>query len=97
MTLREGEPGPEASAASPSCCSAGRAVSVTGIALAVIGLAATTLSTAAEFGGSSLDLGLGPGGMERIADYPGSLWILMIGIIAVLSARAGHHAAPSSR
>jgi len=24
--------------------------------------------------------------MERVADYPGSLWLLMIGIIAVMSA-----------
>jgi len=43
--------------------------------------------------------GIGVGGMERLADYPGALWILMIGIIAVLSAgaRAGHHAATRSR
>jgi hypothetical membrane protein len=77
-----------------------RAVGVTGIVLAVVGLAATALSTAAEFASSSsLDLGLRAGGMERVADYPGSLWILMIGIIAVLSAgtRAGHHAATRSR
>jgi hypothetical membrane protein len=77
-----------------------RAVSVTGIVLAVVGLAATALSTVAEFASnSSLDLGLRAGGMERLADYPGALWILMIGIIAVLSvgAHAGHHAAPRSR
>ena len=47
------------------------AVSVTGIVLAVIGLAGTVLSTSAEFAGSSLYLGLGAGGMERVADYPG--------------------------
>jgi hypothetical protein len=66
----------------------------------VVGLAATVLSTAAEFASrSSLDLGLRAGGMERVADYPGALWILLIGLIAVLSAasRAGHHAAPRSR
>jgi hypothetical membrane protein len=77
-----------------------RAVSLTGMVLAVIGLAATALSTAAEFAtDSSLDLGLRAGGMERLADYPGALWILMIGIIAVLSAgaHAGHHAALRSR
>jgi hypothetical membrane protein len=79
---------------------ASRAVSVAGVALAVVGLAATVLSTAAEFASSSsLDLGLRAGGMERVADYPGALWILMIGIIAVLSAgaRASHQAAPRSR
>jgi hypothetical protein len=62
------------------------AVSVTGIVLAVIGLAGTVLSPSAEFAGSSLYLGLGAGGMERVADYSGSLWLLMMGIIAVLSA-----------
>jgi hypothetical membrane protein len=79
---------------------ASRTVSGAGITLAVVGLAATALSTAAEFASSSsLDLGLRAGGMERLADYPGALWILMIGIIAVLSAgsRAGHHDAPRSR
>jgi len=77
-----------------------RAVSFVGIVLAVVGLVATVLSTAAEFASSSsLDLGLRAGGMERVADYPGGLWILMIGLIAALSAgaRAGHHAAPRSR
>ncbi len=69
-----------------------RAVSVTGIVLAVIGLAGTALSTTAEFAGSALYLGLGAGGMERVADYPGNLWILIIGIIAALSAMA--HSAP---
>jgi len=58
------------------------------------------LSTAVEFASSSsLDLGLRAGGMERVADYPGALWILMVGIIAVLSVgdRVGHHAAARSR
>jgi hypothetical membrane protein len=76
-----------------------RAVGIAGIVLAVIGLAATALSTAAEFAGSSLYLGLGPGGMERIADYPGSLWLLMTGIIAVLSLNTrtpGTHRSPLS-
>jgi hypothetical protein len=75
-----------------------RAVSVTGTVLAVIGLAGTALYTTAEFAGSSLYLGLGAGGMERVADYPGSLWLLMIGIIAVLSAttRRGRRAAGAS-
>jgi hypothetical membrane protein len=79
---------------------ASRPVSVLDILLAVVGRAGTVLSTAAEFASSpSLDLGLRPGGMERVADYPGALWILMIGIIAVLSvgARAGPHASTRSR
>jgi hypothetical membrane protein len=63
-----------------------RTVSIAGILLAILGLAGTVLSTAGQFGGSSLYLGLGVGGMERVSDYPASLWVLMIGIIAVLSA-----------
>jgi len=38
---------------------------------------------------SFIAAGLSPenkNGMERISDYPASLWVLMIGIIAVLSA-----------
>jgi hypothetical membrane protein len=74
---------------------AGRAVSIAGIVLAALGLAGTALSTAGQFAGSALYLGLGAGGMERVADYPGSLWVLMIGILAVLTAatRGEHHAA----
>ena len=76
-----------------------RAVSVAGVVLAVIGLAATALSTAAGFAGTSLYLGLGAGGMERIAGYPASLWLLMTGIMAVLSLNArtpGTHRSPLS-
>jgi hypothetical membrane protein len=63
-----------------------RSIASTGIVLAIAGLAGTLLSTAGQFGSSSLYLGLGVGGMERVSDYPASLWVLMIGIIAVLSA-----------
>jgi hypothetical membrane protein len=72
-----------------------RAVSIAGIILGAVGLAGTALSTAGQFGGSALYLGLGAGGMERVADYPGSLWVLMIGILAVATAtaRGEHHAA----
>lgn len=63
-----------------------RTVSMTGIVLAILGLVGTALSTAGQFGSSALYLGLGVGGMERVSDYPASLWVLMIGIIAVLSA-----------
>lgn len=62
-----------------------RALSWVGIALAVVGLVGTLLSTAAQLAGPRLDLGLGVGGMERISDYPGSLWVLLIGIVAMTS------------
>ena len=32
--------------------------------------------------------GLGVGGAEQLASYPGSLWTLMIGIIAMLNSRS---------
>ena len=62
-------------------------VGIIGIVVAVAGLASSVLSTGGEFAGSSLYLGLGVGGAERLASYPGSLWMLMIGIIAMFSAR----------
>lgn len=43
----------------------------------------SVLSAAAQYAGSSAYLGLGVGGSERLASYPGNLWILMIGIIAM--------------
>jgi hypothetical membrane protein len=65
-----------------------RTLSAVSIALGVVGLVGTVLSTAAQFVGPELDLGLGVGGMERVSDYPGSLWVLLIGIVALSS--AGH-------
>ncbi len=54
-------------------------------ALAVVGLAGTFLSTAGEYGGHALLLGLGVGGTERIGAYPGNLWMLLAGLLAVIS------------
>jgi hypothetical protein len=63
-------------------------IAVTGIVVAVVGLAGAVLSTGGEVAGSSLSyLGLGVGGAERLASYPGSLWMLLIGIIAMLFTR----------
>jgi hypothetical membrane protein len=64
-----------------------RALSTIGMVVAVVGLAGSVLSTGGEFAGSSLYLGLGVGGAERLASYPGSLWMLLIGSIAMVSAR----------
>lgn len=63
-----------------------RALSTIGIVVAVVGLVGSFLSTAGQYAGSSLYLGLGVGGAERLASYPGSLWMLMIGITAIFSA-----------
>ena len=62
-------------------------ISVIGIVVAVVGLVGSVLSTGGEVAGSSAYLGLGVGGAERLASYPGSLWMLMIGVTAVFSIR----------
>jgi hypothetical membrane protein len=73
-----------------------RALSTIGIVVAVVGLAGSLLSTAGQYAGSSLYLGLGVGGAERLASYPGSLWMLLIGIIAMFSARTWQNFRPGA-
>jgi hypothetical membrane protein len=73
-----------------------RTLSTIGIVIAVVGLAGSVLSTGGEFAGSSLYLGLGVGGAERLASYPGSLWMLLIGIIAMFSARTWQNFRPGA-
>jgi hypothetical membrane protein len=53
-----------------------------GIVLAALGLVGTFLSGAGQFS-SALYLGLGVGGSERLAGYPGNLWMLIIGVLAL--------------
>lgn len=62
-----------------------RDLAAVSMALAVIGLIGTILSSAGQFGSDSLYLGLGVGGMERVSDYPMSLWTLLMGCIVVAS------------
>jgi hypothetical membrane protein len=64
-----------------------RAIGVIGTVIGVVGLIGSGLTTGAEFGGSSASLGLGVGGAERLGSYPSSLWMLMIGLIAVFGVR----------
>lgn len=45
------------------------------------------LSAAGQYAGSAAYLGLGVGGSERLVSYPGSLWMLMIGIVAMFLTR----------
>jgi hypothetical membrane protein len=73
-----------------------RALSTIGIVVAVVGLAGSLLSTAGQYAGQSLYLGLGVGGAERLASYPGSLWMLLIGIIAMFSARTWQNFRPGA-
>jgi hypothetical membrane protein len=60
----------------------------TGLIIAIVSLVASFLWAAAQSGRSALYLGLGAGGMERLADYPTDIWLVLIGVIAVLSASA---------
>ena len=73
-----------------------RALSTIGIVVAVVGLAGSVLSTAGEFAGSPLYLGLGVGGAERLASYPGSLWMLGIGVVAMFSTRTWQNFRPAA-
>ncbi len=50
-----------------------RTIAILGVVLAVVGLVGTVLSTAGQYAGSGLYLGLGVGGTERLAGYPGNL------------------------
>ena len=70
------------------------AVSVVGTVLAIIGLAGSALSIAAQFGTTALYFGLGVGGMERVATYPGSAWALIVGIAAIVAAMNASNAPP---
>jgi len=60
-----------------------RSLKVFGLVTAVTGIAGAGLSTAARHAGTALYLGLGSGGMERVAGYPGNLWMLVAGILVI--------------
>ena len=66
-----------------------------GLVAGVLGLVGTTLSVAAQIGGSRFLLGLGTGGMERLAAYPGNAWIVAVGITAIVGTR--HDSAHGTR
>ncbi|HEY2205167.1 MAG TPA: DUF998 domain-containing protein [Pseudonocardia sp.] len=53
-----------------------------GVALGVLGLTATVLTGVAQHVDSEFYLGLGVGGLERAAEYPATLWILLAGLAA---------------
>jgi hypothetical membrane protein len=57
-----------------------------GVVLALLGLTGTALSTAGQFS-APLYLGFGVGGSERLAGYPGNLWMLIIGVLALITRR----------
>jgi hypothetical protein len=65
--------------------SAHRWLGILGIGLAVLGLAGTLLGIAGEAAGPAFFLGLGVGGVERVAEYPGTLWRMVFGAAAALA------------
>lgn len=60
------------------------ALSIAGIVLAVMGLVGTVLSTLGEYVGPALYLGIGVGGMERLAACPAPVWLLAAGVVTVV-------------
>jgi hypothetical membrane protein len=63
-----------------------RGLALTGVVLGVVGLVGSLLSVAGQYAGPGLYLGLGAGGAERLGGYPGNLWMVVIGMAAVLGA-----------
>jgi hypothetical membrane protein len=63
-----------------------RGLAIFGLVVGSVGLAGAILSTAAQTAGSALDLGLGNGGMERLAGYPGNAWMTVVGLAVVSAA-----------
>lgn len=59
----------------------------TGIVLACLGLVGTVLSIAGQYSGTRAYLGLGAGGTERLASYPGSLWMLVVAVVVLAASR----------
>ena len=57
-----------------------------GLGAFLSGIVGTTLSIAAQFAGLSSLLGLGAGGMERLAAYPADLWLVAAGLSAIAEA-----------
>jgi TM2 domain-containing membrane protein YozV len=55
------------------------------ILIGVVGIVGAILSTASQTT-SALNLGLGNGGMERVAGYPGNIWMVVVGIAVLYAA-----------
>lgn len=63
-----------------------RMLAATGILVFAVLLVALSITIAAQLGRPDLLLGLGVGGMQRLAGYPANLWLLMAGIVAPTNA-----------
>jgi hypothetical membrane protein len=57
-----------------------------GYVLAGVGLSGTILGTIGEYAGPVLYLGLGGGGMQRVASYPSLIWLIVCGVTVAVRA-----------
>ncbi len=74
-----------------------RWLGLAGMVLGLLGLVGTVLSTVGEYAGPALYLGLGPGGMDRVAAYPAILWLIAAGTAtAVRAVRADRETSGSA-
>jgi hypothetical membrane protein len=64
-----------------------RWLGVCGLVLAVLSLIGSVLSIAGEYAGPVLYFGLGVGGTERLAGYPGNLWMIVVAVALVVNVR----------
>ncbi len=64
-----------------------RTLAVTGLVISIVSLVASVLWSAAQGAGSALNLGLGTGGMERLASYPSNVWFVVVGLFAIMVTR----------
>ncbi|MDY7558926.1 DUF998 domain-containing protein [Cryobacterium sp. 10C3] len=65
-----------------------RVLAITGLIASLVGIAGGGFFATAQYIGPSATLGLGLGGIERVAGYPANLWILLIGILTIRAALA---------
>ena len=64
-----------------------RALWVFGLVVAAAGLVGSVLTSAAQYAGNGANLGLGNGGMERVAAYPGNVWLVVVGVVVIATGR----------
>ena len=60
-----------------------KTLALVGFGAFLLGVVGTTLSVAAQLAGPDLLLGLGAGGMERLAGYPADMWLVAAGLSAI--------------
>ena len=67
-----------------------RELALVGLGLFAMAFIGTVSSIAARFAGPVLLLGLGVGGMERLAGYPANVWLVVVGAVVILERLPRH-------